>query len=308
MARVRLTTSSAVAVDCRALTFTRGVITCCAVSSARDSVRTNRSAVSCSRAPAWAECRASDTSSPGVRADASSSAGSTPRARTKRLATVFRPAMTGRNRRAKACWGPATKRATCNGRDTAQFLGTSSPITICTAEASSMPTTTATPETAPAGMPIAANGPRSSSASAGSASMPTTREVMVMPSWVPESWKDSCRSDSTTVRARASPSAAAFSASGRSTVTRPNSAATKKPLARMSRKAAASRSRGMVMGPPPREVARGRRRYYRTIRPSLEGVTPRVVGNHWVRVVHQWRRHDNASATRLIGTGPLRAG
>lgn len=35
--------------------------------------------------------------------------------------------------------------------------------------------------------------------SAGSASMPTTSEVMVMPSWVPESWKDSSRRDSTTV-------------------------------------------------------------------------------------------------------------
>ena len=47
-------------------------------------------------------------------------------------------------------------------------------------------------------MPIALNGPCSSCASAGSASMPTTREVMVMPSWVPESWKDSSLSDSAT--------------------------------------------------------------------------------------------------------------
>ncbi len=45
----------------------------------------------------------------------------------------------GGNSRAKACCGPATKRATCKGLDTAQFLGTSSPITIWTAEASSMP-------------------------------------------------------------------------------------------------------------------------------------------------------------------------
>ncbi len=106
--------------------------------------------------------------------------------------------MTGRNSRAKTCCGPATKRATCSGLDTAQFLGRSSPITICTAEASSMPTTTVTPETAPSGTPIEVNGPCSSSASAGSASMPTTREVMVMPSWVPESWKDSSLRDSTT--------------------------------------------------------------------------------------------------------------
>ena len=63
-----------------------------------------------------------------------------------------------------------------------------------------MPTTTATPGTAPSGRPIAVNGPCSSSASAGSASMPTTSEVMVMPSWVPESWKDSSLSELTTVR------------------------------------------------------------------------------------------------------------
>ncbi len=67
VARVRLTTSSAVAEAWRALTRTRGVMTCCAVSSPRDRVRTKRSAVSCSRAPARAEWRASETSSPGVR-------------------------------------------------------------------------------------------------------------------------------------------------------------------------------------------------------------------------------------------------
>lgn len=275
MARVRLTTSSAVADDCRALTFTRGVITFSAVSSPRERVRTKRSAVSCSRVPAWAECRARETSSPGVRAEASSSVGSTPKARTSRLATALSAAMTGRNRRENTCCGPATKRATCIGFDTAQFLGTSSPMTICTAEASSMPTTTAIPETAPSGMPRAVKGPWSISASAGSASMPTTREVMVMPSWVPESWNDSSLSAPTTLWARRSPSAAAFSASARSTVTRPNSAATKKPLARISRNAAPRSNRGMIM-PPPRCVERGRRRYYRTIRPSLEGVTPRT--------------------------------
>ncbi len=292
-------------------------MTCCAVRSPRDRVRTNRSAVSCSRAPARAECRARETSSPGVRAEASSSAGSTPRARTRRLATVLSAAITGRNRREKWCCGPATNRATCRGLDTAQFLGTSSPITIWIAEASSMPTTTATPEAAPSGMPSAPNGPRSSPASAGSASMPTTREVMVMPSWVPESWKESSFSDSTTLGARLSPSAAAFSASGRSTVTRPNSAATKKPLARISRNAAprSSRERFMVPPPPrqrgggPRYVGRGRRRYYRTIRPSPERVTPRVAG----APVHRGERRgggavNRASATRLIKTGAAVAG
>ncbi len=278
MARVRLTTSSAVADAWRALTRTRGVMTFSAVRSPSERVRTNRSAVSCSRAPARAECRASETSSPGVRAEASSSVGSTPRARTRRLATVFSRVITGRKKREKARWGPATTRATGSGLETAQFFGTSSPTTIWTAEASSMPMTTAVPGTAPAGRPVAASGPDSSSASAGSASIPTTNEVIVMPSWVPDSWKESSRSAETTVGARRSPSAAARSASAFSTVTSPNSAATKKPLARIRTRAAASSSRGPVMPPPPwyAGVGEGRRRYYRTIRPLPEGVTPRV--------------------------------
>ncbi|GAA3112594.1 hypothetical protein GCM10020254_68510 [Streptomyces goshikiensis] len=61
--------------------------------------------MSCSRAPAWAEWRTRETSSPGVRAEAISSVGSTPSARTSRLATAFRPAMTGRKAREKTCWG-----------------------------------------------------------------------------------------------------------------------------------------------------------------------------------------------------------
>ncbi len=231
--------------------------------------------MSCSRAPARAEWRARETSSPGVRTESSSSVGSTPRSRTSRLATRLSRAITGRKRAEKRRCGVATKRATWSGRETAQFLGTSSPTTIWTAEASSIPITTDTPETAPSGSPVAVSGPCNSPASAGSASMPTTSEVRVMPSWVPESWKDSSRSVVTTARARRSPVAAARSASARSTVTRPNSAATKKPLARIGRKAAASSRREMIMPPPP---GRGRRGYYRTIRPLLEGVTPRVEG------------------------------
>ncbi|CAM5437583.1 hypothetical protein STENM36S_08983 [Streptomyces tendae] len=274
-------------------------MTCWAVSSPSDRVRTKRSAVSCSRAPARAECRARETSSPGVRAEASSSAGSMPSARTRRLATVLSAAITGWKSRAKACCGPATKRATWSGLDTAQFLGTSSPITIWTAEASSMPTTTQTPGTAPSGRPIAVNGPSSSRASAGSASMPTTREVMVIPSWVPESWKDSSLRDSTTRWARRSPAAAACSASGRSTVTRPNSAATKKPLARISRNAAARSSRGVVMMPPPVGChSRERRRYCRTVRPSPEGVTPRVAGTPCTG------RSDGAGTRRAASSFP----
>ncbi len=55
VARETLTTSSAVACSSRAVTWTRGVITLCAVSSERWMVRTNSSAVSASSAPSFAE-------------------------------------------------------------------------------------------------------------------------------------------------------------------------------------------------------------------------------------------------------------
>ncbi len=64
-----------------------------------------------------------------------------------------------------------------------------------------------------------------------------------MPSWAPESWKESCRSDLRTVRAARSPEFALFSIAARSTVTRENSAATKNALA-------AVRSRNASSGPP----------------------------------------------------------
>ena len=53
---------------------------------------------------------------------------------------------------------------------------------------------------------------------------------MVMPSWAPESWKDSSRSARRTVRARGRPRRPAASISARSTVTSENSAATKTAL------------------------------------------------------------------------------
>ena len=62
---------------------------------------------------------------------------------------------------------------------------------------------------------------------AGSAITPSSREVIVMPSWAPESWNDSSRSALRTVRATRSPASAWRSISARSTVTSENSAATK---------------------------------------------------------------------------------
>ncbi|CAO0826754.1 hypothetical protein SMICM17S_11538 [Streptomyces microflavus] len=128
----------------------------------------------------------------------------------------------------------------------------------------------------PLGSPVAVRGPASSWASAGSASIPTTSEVMVMPSWVPESWKESSRRASTTVRARRSPSAAARSASGRSTVTSPRFGCHEESVGEDEEEGRREEQQGG--GHEAAASGEGWRRYYRTIRPLLEGVTPWVAG------------------------------
>lgn len=208
MARVRLSTSAALASCWRAATSMRGVITDSAVRSPRPRVRTNRVADSSSIAPARAECRASEPSSAGVRAWPNSSCGSMPNARTVRSAEPFRKLISGRQACENAVCGATTERATWSGREIAQFFGTSSPITICTTVASSMPTITAMPRAAPSGRPRAVNTGFSRTESAGSASMPTTSEVTVMPSWAPESSKERCRRARETRPDLASPAAA----------------------------------------------------------------------------------------------------
>ena len=103
-------------------------------------MRTNSSAVSGSRAPSLAECRASATSSCGPRAEASSSAGSRPMRRTMRLAVLLR----WRDERAEggaeaSAAASPTRLATASGREIAQFFGTSSPTTIRTTVDSAVP-------------------------------------------------------------------------------------------------------------------------------------------------------------------------
>lgn len=116
VARVAFATSSQVAVASRAMTWTRGVITFSAVRSARFSVRTNSSAVSASRAPSLAECRARAASSWGPRAAASSSVGSTPKRRTTRFAVLLRWLMKGRKAALNQRCALPTVLATVRGR------------------------------------------------------------------------------------------------------------------------------------------------------------------------------------------------
>lgn len=90
--------------------------------------------------------------------------------------------MSGRNTALKYRCGVATTLATASGEEMAQFFGTSSPTTIRNTVESAVPITRPTDEAAPAERPADSMGPRSSFPIEGSASMPITRFVTVMPS------------------------------------------------------------------------------------------------------------------------------
>ena len=229
-------------------------------------------AVSGASVPCCAERAASDVSSSGERADASSSWGSMPRRCSTALAEALKREMTGRNRRVKPRMNPWTSFAVPSGRAIARFLGTSSPRTIVNAVARISPMATEMPDTAPEGTPRSSSGPSMSSAIAGSAMKPMSRFVSVMPSWAPESCVERLCSASRTPRAPASPSSTARSTVERSTVTNENSAATNAPHASTSPSDTIRRSTSVTGRPSSRpfrpevrgdcylEARRGRRR------------------------------------------------
>ncbi|CAM5712196.1 hypothetical protein SAFG77S_02845 [Streptomyces afghaniensis] len=197
-----------------------------------------------------AECRASAASSCGPRADASSSAGSTPIRRTTRFAVLLRCLMKGRNAALNQRWALPTVLATARGDEIAQFLGTSSPTTMRNTVDRAVPSTSARLCDAERETPASSSGPAISAAIDGSASMPTTRFVTVMPSCAPESWNVRFRTAFRAPCAPRSPRATACSNSARSTVVRENSAATKAPQASESRIAARRRSTSVIGSPP----------------------------------------------------------
>ena len=116
------------------------------------------------------------------RADRSSSWGSMPNARTIRLALPLLAAMSGRATVLNTRCGPATVRATAIGREIAQFLGMSSPTTICSTVATNRATAIDTTREAPSGSPDASVSGSSRREMLGSAMKPTTSVVTVIPS------------------------------------------------------------------------------------------------------------------------------
>ncbi|COY36032.1 Uncharacterised protein [Mycobacterium tuberculosis] len=124
------TRSAMVSSVCSATIFDRGVISSSAVRAPNCSERRISHAVASSSAPLRAELRTNDTSSCGVRAERSSSAGSMPSRRTIQFAAPFVRRMAGVSSSENSTWPATTERAVRSGRATARYLGTSSPKTI----------------------------------------------------------------------------------------------------------------------------------------------------------------------------------
>jgi len=171
-----------------------------------------------------------------------------PSARTMAFAVPLRNQRSGLVTQVNARCAPTTALPTFSGSAIAQFFGTSSPKTIWVAVAMRNAAVNATASDVSSGRPAASIGTRSSAAMEGSAMKPTTRLVIVMPSWAPESCVDSVRRPAEREIARLSPSPASRATVGRSTVTRANSAATKIALKAIRTTTRRSRSHSVVMG------------------------------------------------------------
>ena len=120
----------------RDATRTRGVMRSSATRSVKRSERSSRVAVPSSSVPCSALARTSELSSPGERAERSSSAGSTPSLRTMALAMALSALISQRNAYANPLCSQTTARAVRSGSAIARFWGTSSPNTIDSAVAS----------------------------------------------------------------------------------------------------------------------------------------------------------------------------
>ncbi|CPZ79518.1 Uncharacterised protein [Mycobacteroides abscessus] len=188
--------------------------------------RSTNTAVVSSRAPLRAEVRTSDPNSCGERAERSSSAGSMPMRRSTQLAVPFSARIAKAKTAENSTMGPEVARDVQTGRASAKFLGTNSPkiididVAMINASASDIALLTA--------IPVYPNSCDSRRAITGSARYPVTSVVMVMPSWAPDSWKESVLCARLTNRSRLSPVLARASMPLRSSAVKENSAATKR--------------------------------------------------------------------------------
>ena len=227
---------------------TRGVMISPAVRVPNSTERSIAPRCPRSRVPTDAEREMSEASSVELRAERSSSWGSSPRRRTTALAEPLSSRMGIRMAAVNARMNRCVARAVCMGLAMARFLGTSSPKIMVRNVPSASPIAVATGRTAPSGTPADSSGPRIRCETAGSARNPMARLVTVMPTWAPDSCVESDRRALCTPCAAWSPASAARSTWARSTVTNANSAATKTPQAAINSSARARRSRSVTAG------------------------------------------------------------
>ena len=227
---------------------TRGVMISPVVRAPNSTDRSISSAVSGSRVPTSAEREISEASSVELRADRSSSCGSSPNRRTAALAEPLRNRIGYLLSAVNQRIGNWVTLAVAIGRATARFFGTSSPKSMVRNVLSTRPMASAVGWMAPSGMPSASSGSSTISAIAGSARKPMPRFVIVIPTWAPDSWVDRERIATRTPSAAVSPSFAARSTCLRSTVTNANSAATKTPQIAIRRAETPSRIQGVIGG------------------------------------------------------------
>ena len=156
-------------------------MTSAAVFEPNASERSISPAVSEPNAPSAPARRTTDANSSGVRAERSSSTGSTPTRRSSWFAEPFSTATSGRVSFVNTTSGMITHTTLSTGRDKAMFFGTSSPNTICTAVANSNAAASAATSVTSASSPSSWSGPRSNVAIDGSATKPIAKLVTVIP-------------------------------------------------------------------------------------------------------------------------------
>ena len=224
----------------------RGVMTSEAVWPENSRVRASRVAVSRSSAPWLAERRTRLVSSSAVRAELISSRGSTPTARRITFAVLLSRRTNGRKTAVNPSWKGMTTLATCRGRASARFFGTSSPMIIDSSVAIVTPTMVATIDTADGPRPHAVSSGSSMMLNAGSSVNPVSRVVSVMPSCALDRWVEVTLSARMTGPSIVSPRPWRASSSARSRLTSVNSLATKRPVPMIRTMPIASRTHSFI--------------------------------------------------------------
>ena len=180
--------------------------------------------------PSACDSSTMERTSCAVKAEATSSLGSTPNRRSTWLASQLSAAITGRRTRPSHTSGGPNHSTARSGPATARFLGTISPSTTCRYTTMASASTNAMGCARLVLTPRACSGSSMRWAIAGSATRPRVVEQTVTPSWAHASMSETCSMAHSTVRARRLPASASGSMALRRAEMMANSAPTKNAL------------------------------------------------------------------------------